>query len=148
VNLESYSSRSVEIRNLLFQYYKKAYAYGLGGVNEKNEFEKSVAENLIAQKPMASAGIGPESLSAIRTRFILDWYSKPVAEKFPFRLFERHQQMLRDGLFDAYNQWLFGGASNLAAFQNWTKTHAEEYQAFNKFQRQQLFVMATNQYYK
>lgn len=148
VNLDSYSSRSVEIRNLLFQYYKKAFAFGLSGVNEKNEFEKNVAENFKSQKPMASAGIGPESLSAIRTRFILDWYSKPASTKFPFRLFERHQQMLREGLFDAYNQWLFGGAANLATFQNWTKTHAEEYQAFNKFQRQQLFVMGTNQHYK
>ncbi len=148
VNLDSYSSRAVEVRNILFQYYKKAYAFGLGGLNEKNEFEKNVAENLMAQKSMTAAGIGPESLAAVRARFILDWYSKPVSDKFPFRLFERHQQMLREGLFDAYNQWLFGGAANLAAFQNWTKTHAEEYQAFNKFQRQQLFVMGTNQYYK
>lgn len=148
VNLDSYSSRSVEIRNLLFQYFKKAFAFGWGGLNEKNGFEKAVADNLLAQKSITAAGVGPESLSAVRTRFILEWYNNPASSKYPFRLFERHQQMLREGLFDAYNQWLFGGAANLAAFQNWTKTHADEYQAFNKFQRQQLFVMGSGQYYK
>jgi tetratricopeptide (TPR) repeat protein len=148
VNLDSYSNRTIEIKNILFQFYKKLFAFGVGGLNEKNGFEKAVAEMLVKQKNVASAGINPESLSAIRTRFILDWHHSPNAEKYPFRLFERHQQMLRDGMFDAYNQWLFGGAANIASFQNWTKSHAEEYQAFTKFQRQKLFVLNPGQYYK
>lgn len=148
VNLDSYSGRSIEIKNLLFQFYKKVFAYGFSGLNEKNVFENTVAECLLKQKALATAGINPETLAAIRARFILDWFRSPVFEKYPFRLFERHQQMLREGFFDAYNQWLFGGAANLAAFQNWTKTHNDEYQAFTKFQRQNLFVINQSQFYR
>jgi tetratricopeptide (TPR) repeat protein len=148
VNLDSYSSRSIEVKNMLFQFYKKIFAYGFGNLNEKNPFEKAVSDCLIKQKAIATAGLNPETLSAIRARFILDWFHNPLSEKYPFRLFERHQQMLREGMFDAYNQWLFGGASNIAAFQSWTKTHNEEYQAFTRFQRQQLFVVTAGQYYK
>jgi tetratricopeptide (TPR) repeat protein len=148
VNLDSYSTKTVEIKNILFQFYKKMFAFGFGNLNEKNPFEKAVANTFIKQQKQASTGINPENLSAIRTRFILDWYNSPLAEKYPFRLFERQQQMLREGMFDAYNQWLFGGAANISTFQNWTKSHAEEYASFSKFQRQQLFVMNPNQYYR
>jgi Tetratricopeptide repeat len=148
VNLDSYSNRSIEIKYMLFQFYKKIFAFGFSGLNDKNPFEKLVSDCFFKQKSFASAGITPESLSAIRTRFILDWYNSADSKKYPFRLFERQQQMLREGMFDAYNQWLFGGASNMAEFQNWTKAHNEEYQSFTKFQRQQLFVVHSGQYYK
>jgi tetratricopeptide (TPR) repeat protein len=148
VNLDSYSNRTIEVKNMLFQFYKKIFAFGFSGLNNKNTFEKVVSDCLFKQKSIGIAGITPESLSAIRARFILDWFSTAESKKYPFRLFERHQQMLREGIFDAYNQWLFGGAANMAVFQNWTKAHSEEYQAFTKFQRQQLFVVNAGQYYK
>jgi tetratricopeptide (TPR) repeat protein len=148
VNLDSYSSRTVEIKNILFQFYKKAFAFGFNGLNSKNEFEDAVAKTLYNQKQLAASGLNPENLSAIRTRFILEWFNGPLGEKYPFRLFERQQNMLREGMFDAYNQWLFGGAANLAAFQNWTKSHADEYQNFSKYQRQKLFVLHQGQYYR
>ena len=148
VNLDSYSSRTIEIKNIIFYIYKKLFTYGFGGFNEKNPFEKAVAENFTKQSSLAKSGLNPESLTAIRTRFILDWYNNPVSAKYPFRLFERHQQMLREGLFDAYNQWLFGGVANMANFQAWTQKNAEQYEAFSKFQRQQLFVVNQNQSYR
>lgn len=148
VNLDSYSSKTVEIKNILFQFYKKAFAFGFNGLNNKNEFENAVAKTLFNQKQLAASGLNPDNLSAIRTRFILEWFNGPLGEKYPFRLFERQQNMLREGMFDAYNQWLFGGAANLAAFQNWTKSHADEYQNFSKYQRQKLFVLNPGQYYR
>ena len=83
----------------------------------------------------------------IRTRFILDWYEKNAA-KFPFRLFDYQQQLIREGMFDAYNQWLFGATENLAAYDNWTKTHAEEYNGFNAFQKSRVFKMPVGQHYQ
>jgi len=148
VNLDSYSNRTVEIKNILYQFYKKAFAFGFGNLNSKNEFEWAVAQTLQRQKDLAASGLNPENLSAIRTRFILDWFQSPAGQKFPFRLFERQQNFLREGMFDAYNQWLFGGAYNLAAFQNWTKTNADTYQEFTEYQRQKLFVLNTGQYYR
>lgn len=57
-----------------------------------------------------------ESLMMIRTRFILDWMNSS-AKKYPHRLFEYQQQLLREGMFEAYHQWLFGSAQNLVSFQ-------------------------------
>ncbi len=148
VNLDSYSSRTVEIKNILLQYYKKAFAYGFANLNQKNAFEMAVANTMTAQKSVAAAGITPETLAAIRTRFILDWYNSDAGEKFPFRLFERQRQMLREGMYDAYNQWLFGGAYNITTFQNWTQTNGEAYQLFTRYQRQKMFVISSSQYYK
>ena len=58
------------------------------------------------------------------------------------------QQLIREGMFDAYNQWLFGPVENLAAYDNWTKTHADQYTAFNNFQKTRVFKMPAGQYYQ
>ena len=102
---------------------------------------------MIKQSSLAGKGINTEVLTMIRTRFILDWYEKNAA-KFPFRLFDYQQQLIREGMFDAYNQWLFGATENLAAYDNWIKTHAEEYNGFNAFQRSRVFKMPQGQHYQ
>jgi len=51
-------------------------------------------------------------------------------------------------MFDAYNQWLFGAADNLAQYEVWTKTHQEEYDQFTKLQRNKLFKVPQGQYYQ
>jgi hypothetical protein len=63
-------------------------------------------------------------------------------------LFEYHRQLLREGLFDAYNQWLFGPVQNLTAFQNWTTVHAESYKDFSDFQRGRVFKLPSGQNYQ
>ena len=83
----------------------------------------------------------------IRTRFILDWYANN-ATKYPFRLFDYQRQLLSEGMFNAYNQWLFGTTENLAAYENWTKTHTEEYNNFSAFQKNRVFRMPPGQYYQ
>ena len=83
----------------------------------------------------------------IRTRFILDWYNSN-ATRYPFRLFDFHRQLLSEGLFDAYNHWLFGPVENLAAYDNWIKTHTEEYNNFSAFQKTRIFRMPHGQYYQ
>jgi hypothetical protein len=54
---------------------------------------------------------------------------------------------LQEGLFDAYNQWIFGSVQNLAGFQNWITTHSTEYGAFNSFQKNKPFKIPAGQYY-
>jgi hypothetical protein len=83
----------------------------------------------------------------IRTRFILDWFAN-YGNKFPFKLFDYQQQLIREGMFDAYNQWLFGTVENLPAYENWTKTHNEEYTNFTKFIKSRVFKMPAGQYYQ
>ena len=81
----------------------------------------------------------------VRARFILDWFS--VKNRPVFKLFSYHQQLLKDGMFEAYNQWLFGATENLSAYENWVKTHAVDYQAFLALQKSRMFKVPANQYY-
>jgi Tfp pilus assembly protein PilF len=150
VNLESYSKRTAEIKNVLLDSYKKLFndANITKDQDTKNEFVKAFLESMKSQSSfIGTNGVNPETLSAVRTKFILDWFTKN-ATKFPFRLYEYHQQLLKSGMFDAYNQWIFGTAGNLPAYENWTKTHQEEYNKFDYFQHNRVFKLPAGQYYQ
>lgn len=151
VNMESLSQRGIAMKQQLLRAYKeKLFAEAdlmKGEEKNKSEFAKAFLQTMSKQSSVANKGITVETLTMIRTRFILDWYQTNAA-KFPLRLFDYQQQLLKEGLFDAYNQWLFGAAENLAAYDSWSKAHADQYEAFNAFQRNRIFKMPTGQYYQ
>ena len=151
VNMESLSERGAAMKQQLLQAYKeKLFADAnlmTGEEKNKSEFAKAFLTSMEKQSSLANKGITVETLSMIRTRFILDWYATNAA-KYPFKLFDYHKQLIAGGMFDAYNQWLFGSTENLAAYDNWTKTHSEEYAGFNAFQKNRVFRMPQGQYYQ
>lgn len=151
VNLESYSKRTPEIKTLLLDAYKKLFTDAdlAKGQDMKNEFVRRFIENMKPQSSfIATNGITPETLTAIRTKFLVDWIAKNNT-RYPVRLFDYQQQLLKAGMFDAYNQWIFGVAGNLPAYESWTKTHQEEYNKFEYFQRNRVFKLPpTGQYYQ
>ena len=151
VNMESLTERATAMKGLLLEGYKeKLFAEAdLTKENDKNKnaFSRAFLETMNKQSAMANRGITTETLTMIRTRFILDWY-KTYADRFPFRLFDYQQQLIREGMFEAYNQWLFGTAENLPAYDNWTKTHTEAHNKFTTFQRGRIFKMPSGQYYQ
>jgi Tfp pilus assembly protein PilF len=149
VNLESYSKRTPEIKTMLLEGYKKLFTESdmMKGQDVKNDFVKAFLSTMENQAQVINAGVTPETLSALRTRFILEWFDKN-AGNFPFRLFEYQQQLAKGGMFDAYNQWIFGTADNLSAFQQWTVTHSEEYNKFNTFQKNRVFKVPSGQNYQ
>jgi Tfp pilus assembly protein PilF len=150
VNMESLSERGTAIKKLLYDAYKeKTFAEAdllKGEEKNKSEFAKAFLNSLNKQSSLASRGITTETLTMIRTRFILDWFQN-AGNKYPYKLFDYHRQLLQAGLFEAYNQWLFGTVENLAAYDNWTKTNAPQYAAFDSFQKNRIFKMPPGQYY-
>ncbi len=151
VNMESLSNRGATMKATLLKCYKEQIFAEIDLFkemeNEKNLFAKTFLQNLSKQTAQLAKGETIETLTMIRTRFILDWFTSSAA-KFPFRLFDYHQQLLKEGLFEAYNQWIFGAIDNLSAFENWTKIHAEEYNRFTSFMKNRIFKMQPGQYYK
>ncbi len=148
INIESFTSRTAEMKNLLLDGYKKLFSDAdlLNNSKDKNGFELAFLSTMNKQNGIAIKGLNAETLTMIRTRFILDW-NKTYIKKFPFRLFDLQENLLEEGLFPAYNQWIFGAAQNLSAYQNWTGAHGEEYLAFNKFQAGRIFKIPERQYY-
>jgi Tfp pilus assembly protein PilF len=148
VNIESFTSRTAEIKNILLDGYKKLFAEPnlLSNTKDKNAFEVAYLTTMNKQNSVVLNGLSAETLTMLRTRFILDW-DQSYAKKFPFRLFEQQEQYLEEGLFPAYNQWIFGATQNLANYQSWISTHATEYEAFNKFQQGRIFKIPEGQFY-
>jgi len=151
VNMESFGERGAAMKQMLLQGYKeKLFADAdlmKGEEKNKSEFAKNFLRGMGKQSSLAGRGINTEVLTMMRARFLLDWYENNAA-KYPFRLFDYQHQLLQEGMFDAYNQWLFGASENLAAYDNWTKTHSNEYNSFNSFQKTRVFKMPPGQYYQ
>lgn len=150
INIESLTRRSTEIKNLLLNNYKlvlsgKTNFEGLK--TSGSDFEKAVATALIAaEEPSNAANITPDMITAFCVRFILNW-NNSAATSYPYHLFDFQTQLLREGLFDAYNEWLFGTIINKDRYDNWVYTHNDEAQDFSQYQRNVLFKMPPEQYY-
>jgi Tfp pilus assembly protein PilF len=151
VNMESLSERGASMKQLLLRGYKEKLFAEIdllkGEEKNKSEFAKAFLTGMGKQSQLINKGITTDALTMIRSRFILDWY-QTNGTKFPYKLFDYHRQLLQEGMFEAYNQWLFGPSENLAAYDNWTKAHAEQYQSLNTFQRSRIFRMPAGQYYQ
>lgn len=150
VNIESLSKRSEEIKTILYGGYKKLFDDVSILDNAKTNgtpFEKAVAQNLNNLTSFGRFEISPEMLTALRTRFILNWYNSEETKKFPYPLFEYQRKLLRNGSFDAYNQWLIGTNADAQKYTQWVQQHGDEVKAFQQYQRNQLFKMPAGQYY-
>ena len=151
VNMESLSQRGAALKELLLKGYKeKLFAEAdilKGEENNKSSFAKAFLETMSKQTSLLSKGVTTTSLTMVRARFILDWYENN-ATKFPHRLFDYQQQLMREGMFEAYNQWLFGTVENLSAFDSWTKSNAVVYSGFTTFQKSRVFRVPPGQYYQ
>lgn len=148
VNLEPYTSRTAEIKNVLLEGYKKLFSDPdlLGNLKGKNKFEIAFLTDMNKQSSIVSQGISAETLTMIRTRFVLNWF-RDYANRIPFFLFDLQKKLLEDGMFAAYNQWIFGAAQNLNMYQNWTSTHTEESNALNDYLKTRRLKIPENQFY-
>ena len=151
LNLESYSSRTVELKAQLLDTYRLFFSrraspsqgYTARSTPFSEAFRKTLEkQGFITERMISDAN----KLIMIRTRFILDWFEGPGKE-FPHKLFDHHQFLLREGLFQAYNYWLFGAASSMPEYRTWADNHSPELNAFNRYQRNRVFRMPANQYY-
>ncbi|QEC67858.1 tetratricopeptide repeat protein [Panacibacter ginsenosidivorans] len=151
VNIESLSKRTEEIKNILYGGYKKLFDDISILDNSKQStstFEKQVAINLGNLTSFGRYDVSPEMLTALRTRFILNWYNNEDSKKINFHLFEYQRDLLREGYFDAYNQWLIGPLTDSQRYTQWVQQHGDDVKGFQQYQRNQLFKMPVGQYYR
>ena len=148
INMESYSKRTPEIKSLLVEGYKKLFTDLKSPKSvSKNPFENAYLTVMTDQSQSVALGVTPESLNILRSKFVLEWFEK-YGDKYPYRLFEYQRQLLKEGLFDAYDEWAFGAASGLTAFQSWTAQHADDYNRFINFQKGRVFKIPPGQNYR
>ena len=148
VNIESLTQRTIEIKDILLSNYRKLLTIAsLNSLSQSsNTFEKAVASIYSNYSGMYTDNLTPEELTAIRTRFILDWY-KNNTPPFNVRLFDHHQLLLQQGMFEAYNQWLFGASASTSAYQFWVNTHNTEAKEWQTYMRSVVFKIPAGQYF-
>jgi hypothetical protein len=110
------------------------------------DFEKKQLDIYEKTKQQVAEGLTIDHIGSIRTRLLMEWMSDN-AKQYPYQLFLHWQHMIREGIFEAYNQWLFGASFGADAYQNWQNTHAEEAQKFKEFQQSRIYRQPGGQYY-
>lgn len=148
-NMESLNPKTLIIKKMILDTYKDLFS-GTAlqtSINDtKNAFAKAVLQTYAKQSSVANQALNTETLGMIRTRFALDW-NNTNAKKFPFKLFEYHTQLMKEGLYDSYNQWMFGPAENEEAFKNWANLNKDAYDKFAEFHKSRIFKMPPGQTY-
>lgn len=148
-NMESLNPKTLPIKRMILDTYKDLFAGTTlqSSINDtKNDFAKAVLQTYAKQSSVASQAITTETLGMIRTRFALDWNNSNT-KKFPFKLFDYHTQLMKEGLYDSYNQWMFGPAENEEAFKNWANLNKAAYDKFTDYHKSRIFKMPPGQAY-
>ena len=152
INLESYSDHTALMKVKMLDAYKRLFTGDkldkLIGNPTNTSFQKAWYQNISFASSLTKGGIDAETLGAIRTKFILNWFYTKQNETTPFHLFEHHQYMIKEGLFDAYNQWIFGEISNPQYYQMWLNTHSKDLSFFKVYQQNKLYKQPVGEYYK
>ncbi len=158
MNMESFTTRTAEIRNILLESYKRLFndpsllnsilpdEGKKKGRSGDSGFSQAYKQTMGKQMSVVTGGVDLDGLVMVRTRFLLDW-DNTYASNYPYALFDFQRRMLKEGLFDAYNQWLFGPAINQAAYRSWTTLHKQEYDTFSKYQRNNPLKPRPDEYY-
>lgn len=148
INSESYTIRTAEMKSIVLESYKLFYGGSISYEDKKsNPFQKAIAETLLKQKELVATGINTDVLTMVRLRFVLDWFNTH-SSNFPHKLFDQLQLLARDGLFEAYNQWIFGVATNVVEYQYWVTANPKAGAAFANFQKNRIFKMPAGQNYR
>ena len=150
LNLESYSTRTEEIKEKLFDAYKvlisSAAVQQLTEVKINSAFEKTILEILAKLNADNKQPAGIDRVISIRTRLVIEWF-QGKQKNYPFRLFDHQQYLLNQGLFEAYNYWLFSPAIGVDAVQVWQKAHTKETDSYKVFQQSRVFKIPVGEYY-
>lgn len=149
VNKEPNTPRGSEMRILLLDAYQKLFftpSKNVGGdpllVREPANFEEAVKKTYLGLFFVVSDGISTENLIMLRSRFIINWMNT-YADRYPYSLFAYHDDMMRNGYFDSYNQWLVGKAENPQHFSSWTGSFPDEMANLDRYRAQSPLRMST-----
>lgn len=160
IDLERFTPRTAEMKDILLASYKELFNSGntvvvqqpsvSGGdkAEEAPPFRQAFLNSLAkGSGTVTTRGITPETLVILRTRFLLDWnnFYKFV---YPFSLFNYQSQLLKEGLFEAYNQWVFGPATNLAQYKNWVKDNQQVMDRLIKYLNTSPLTPREGEYYQ
>lgn len=148
MNIERTTARTQEMSELLYNTYASSIQFSEDSttinfckvvmVMDKESFDNmediqwpycaTFEQNMIIAAAFVAQDVNLGSLSDIRSAFIEIYYQK-AAQEYPVVLYDYHKEMIEQGVFDAYNHYLFQ-IGNEKAFEAWL---SENRAAFDRF---------------
>ena len=156
IGLNTDTIRCAAMKNLLWEGYTSFFAAIANNTPEFGKqpspgkaktFEDAFVSTYTKLTPVVSDGLTAETLTMIRTRFLMEWYSSGYAVEFPFTLFTMQDNMLRNGKFEIYNEWLWGNAESAPSYTIWNTFHEGDIDRFLKWQAGHQSYPTTGQCY-
>ncbi len=147
INMESATTRSLEMKEVLVNSYKiLAAEEKFGKKGSKNDFEEMYMQQFLAAKKFLATGVTTENLMTFRAIFLHNWFASSTT--ISNSLYDRMQQLLKEGHFEEYNYWLFEPIQNLSAYDNWMKINQDKFTSFMSYHNNKVFKPKQSDYQK
>jgi tetratricopeptide (TPR) repeat protein len=148
INIESYTARTDAVKiKILNAYQSLLQPNAIASIISSTAFEKTLANAIcnISQETKI-VNIGIDTILSARTRFLNKWNMEQAAQ-YPLRLIDHMNQLVKESMFEAYNQWVFGNSINATAYQQWQTANANKAKEYQQFQQGRVFKVPLLQYY-
>lgn len=113
-------------KEMLLQSWKKYFEQVTEEPNPQYAFEQYGNADFLKLTPVVSDGISVESLTMIKTRYML----QAATKQYHVALWDYYNEMLRAGWFDIYNEWLYEQTCSNTEFVAWNKFHVGDIDKF------------------
>jgi tetratricopeptide (TPR) repeat protein len=148
INIESFTERTEAIKSKIVNAYQALLQPNIiQNSASASTFEKALAESICSyNKQTKTININIDTILIARANFLSFWNGAHAAQ-YPLRLIDHQNQLVKEGIFEAYNQWIFANALNAGANQKWQASHSKEAKEFEQFQTGRVFKLPQLQYY-
>lgn len=153
LNLINTNEVDKELNIVLLDAYQKMFftpsqsALGTDFLDKgRNSFIGEVQKTFLSLFYVVSDGINTENLNMLRCRFVINWVNQ-LGKKYPFSLFNYQNELMKNGSFDAYNQWLYGKTENPQAYNLYAENFTSDLHQFYKFKQQISFKISKSDIY-
>ncbi len=135
------TSGNDSIKSLLFDGWKnflKSFADYCPAIQPPNG-GKTMSKVYWELLPVVSDGITSENLTMLRTRFLIEWQRGKTRTE---AIFKYQDELVKNGWFDIYNEWLFGKAEHAGQYEAWNKFHTGDMERFEQWRTTHLLQPA------
>lgn len=149
VNLEPQSAKTIEAKKILVDAYRKLFTPPTNGTLPnlsnglepgKTTFEEAVYFFYNNNFMTLADEFSVDNLTMLRTRFLLDWTTQFSTQEHS--LFQYYYNLIQGGVFEAYNQSLFGAVLDSSTFSAWVQKNGTSMKKLGVFQERIPYVPA------
>jgi len=140
LNLENSGEKHIEIKALVADAHKNWIEDLLksDGTTQTLPVLHRLDKLARTQKSQLAQGNTTMDLIAFHVRLVFDWFNNNP-DSISIKLLDHHRQLLREGHFESYMQWLLGASTNQVVFQRWYALNDRAYHAFKQYLQKHPF---------